>query len=228
MAGDGDEKDLVDAVELVFGISFEEEELGAMLSVGDMYRAVLTRPEAYENGGIKCRTAMMFYRLRPVFAEMKDSIGRVEPKTLLTDFSPKQFRPSMSANGLNSGNVVQFPAGPRIFAAFIAGIVSLIIGYGMSFSVAYWVGGLSLAVGCFSFYIAKWRWRPGLETVGDVARALVPFHHPELTREGGRCDKDEIWLALRAVISDVLGLSDERRISPETTFFRQKKTMRTA
>jgi hypothetical protein len=86
LAGDGDDVDLIRAIEGSFQVQFGNDTV-KWFTVGDIYDALLRRMPMSSTAGL-CATSMAFYRIRAALARTAEVRGRAAPTTKLAGLTP--------------------------------------------------------------------------------------------------------------------------------------------
>jgi hypothetical protein len=102
LGGDGDELDLLAAVEKSFGIRFGKAEAEGWQTVGDLYATLLSKVRHVEAGPTPCQTAIAFRRLRHAL-EKANAAGRIHPRDELTALIRRRGAKTWRASRLKQG-----------------------------------------------------------------------------------------------------------------------------
>lgn len=197
LAGDGDELDLIVAIEEAFGVELDDE-AETWLTLGDI-GDWLEAKTAGRPSGEKCASAMAFWRLR---AALGDS--RLRPSTKLADCLPGQ--PDAEMKRLAAASGLQLPQtrlaglgslGVWLLAAFIPSLLGLLLGLPDLVPVGLALSGFAL--------LRLDRGRYPVETLGQLAEAAGASNQARLVGLGARQDRDTIWRSLVALAEEHAG-----------------------
>lgn len=213
LVGDGDDADLLDAIEGSFQIHFGEAATKCF-TVGDIYEALLDLVPTSSVPGL-CATSMAFYRIRSALRRVADVDGPVTPSARLsglTSLSPKQLY-ALLAHELG---VVRLPQ--MLSARGCLGIVVLLAGA---------VGGL-LAVAMPVLWPALLLVPVGFEmtrrdeggyyatTVGDLARDVARRNFSRFASDGADARPAALWRTLSELIAEETGVT---KVTTHTRLF---------
>ena len=214
LVGDGDELDLIQDIESVFGVAFADAELEAGRTVGDLNEALWRHMSArVEAGNVRCMNAMAFNALRRVLVAA-DASRNIRHSDRLESFGMKPKELSRAIHG-KTGLVLGFALGRLGNAgtiAVLAGIACVLLGIA-------WHGLFAAALALFLCAWAAFRLDTGsyegCETVGDATAKIAVANFGALADRGGRFDAGSVWLALRETVAHNTGCP-ELEIGPDT------------
>lgn len=214
---DWDTVDLQNAVERAFDVKLTQDEAVRILTVGDLYEAILAK--LAPGGGAKCASMMAFLRLRRALADLQPGM-RLCPTTPLRDISglaPKAVwkhlarKTSLAMPSLNTLGIV----GAVGALVTLVSIVSLFVFTVLHVSLLW---SLILFAASFAMIrIDRGAYGRG-ETLGDLAERCAACNYAELARLGARSSPSAAWDALTRLafaFTEVDGLRRED-IVPET------------
>lgn len=216
LVGDGDEQDLLVAIEESFGFEFANDELNHVETFGQLYDAVLSHlPNSQPSRRTHCRSALAFRRLRHAMRLI--GMGDVRPSTPLRTVvvgyanQGKLLDRLECQSGLALG---QREMAPWTLAFGVLTAIGLILWQlsgveltwmrllagAVAFAIGGFVGGMIIA-GVVSLLSNGWgtRFDRDLVTVGDLANRAA---HLNFARLGGRHDQrhpQDVWRALEAL-----------------------------
>jgi hypothetical protein len=227
--GDGDDVDVIYAVERTFGIKLTDAEAERTRTVGQLYDLIELK---HPNAGSRtraCLSQMAFYRLRRALRTMGIE-GEITPQTpvsVLAQIEPRSMAPKWRRLAQGSGLDL-----PRLETPFRISEEPILLRWrGLLMSAAF--GGLCAAFGIswavvilagtllLGFEYACWLlWRSvprRILTIGELAREAAGFSFAKLTAEDAACAPSDRWFALTAILRQITG--HEIAITRETSFF---------
>jgi len=229
--GDGDDVDVIHAVERTFGIKLTDAEAVQTRTVGQLYDLIELK---YPNAGSRtqaCLSQMAFYRLRRALNTMGIE-GEITPQTpisVLERIEPRSMAPKWRRLAQGSGLGLPSLETPfrmsdkwakivRWLAPCVLGMLACIwAAFGIS--LGHWL--LSVGALCFGFNYVWWlvsRTAPRrILTIGELAREAAGFSFTKLTAENTTCAPSDRWFALIAILRGMTG--HKIAITRETTFF---------
>lgn len=188
LAGDGDELDLVVAIEEAFGVELDDEAEG-WRTLGDVADWLEARIGARPRGA-KCASAMAFHRLRAALGDR-----RLTPASRLAECLPGA--PDAALRRLSEQAGLRLPrATPArlgragawlLFAAFL----SL---FGLFLGLSPWLAPGLAAAGLALIHLD--RGMHPVATLGQLADAAAVSNQARLVGLGARQDRETIWRAL--------------------------------
>jgi len=212
LVGDGDDTDLLEAIEGSFQVKFGEAATKCS-TVGDIYEALLDLVPTSSVSGL-CATSMAFYRVRSTL-KVADNGDPIRPSTRLagiTSLPPKRLY-ALLAQELGVGRLQQ-----TLSARGCVGIVVLLAGT---------VGGL-LAFAQPVLWPALLLIPVGFEitrrdegayyatTVGDLARNVARSNFSVFASNGADARPAALWRTLCELIADETGVT---KVSASTRLF---------
>ncbi|MCC7266510.1 MAG: hypothetical protein IT546_04120 [Caulobacteraceae bacterium] len=212
LVGDGDDEELLEAIERSFQVRFGEKTAG-WFTVGDIYRDLLEQVPRSSAAGL-CATSLAFYRVRAVLADMAVTRGRITPSTKLaglTRSSPKRLYAKLSRE-LGVGKMpltLSWRGGLGIVMALAGMVLSPVV-------QAIWPlllltpAGIVLTSCDVGAYYSM--------TVGDLARKVAVRNFAQFAAIGADSRPEALWRALRLVIAEETGF-DPDRIDSNTRLF---------
>ena len=218
LAGDGDDIDLLEDVERVFGIEVSDAEASDMETVGQLHELICNRIDVRADAA--CLSATVF---RKLVAGM-DGI-RVRPQTRIDEaIEPKAsgevLRKLENATGLKLF-IRRHPASIGVSTVLTFAFPALV--------VASWSTLGNLAFVWLLGWLAVPRtsaWSdavfgkvpPRVETVGELVTQILPENYSTLAASGVTGNRGDVWKLLVLICSEYApgGI----KVTPETTFFR--------
>ena len=199
---DGDDVDVLRAIEQSFGLKFDGPV--SWVTVGDAYAALLRAVPAADSAG-KCATTMAFYRLRRALRTVLKSNGSVRPRTRLRDLTRRPAKRVLR----ELSREIDLPIS-GFALSWIGGVGLLLVLAGIGGGLV----SLSLLqarplVVLFPLGLALVRLDPGTfgtQTVGDMARSLAIQNYSAFAQAGADRRPGAIWSALVGLLGDFAGL----------------------
>jgi acyl carrier protein len=223
-----DTVELVLEIEDAFSIKIPDDEANAMVTVGDVFDYIVAKTSVPTNSSV-CLSAIAFYALRraattlgatnrlrpsdPILAILPDS-HRPEYWAQLQDTSKLRLPPLRRANWLVTICTLGVIACSAILGVFayrstdspLAGFVSVVTA--------------GIAVGL----IAGWITRPfaiypanNCTTLRGLAESALGLNFKALSDRYNGASKNDLWVALRSIIVEQLGVSPEE-VMPTASF----------
>ncbi len=199
LAGDGDDVDLIRAIESSFGVQFANDP-AKWLTVGDIYDALLTRIPTSSTARL-CATSMAFYRIRAALMCTAEVRGRVAPATKLaglTALPPKLLFAKLSQEmGVSTLPITLSWWGGAGVAAVLSGIVGAFFALQVH---AVWPVLLLMPVGIAMISTDVGGYYS--TTVGDLARTVAIRNVRQFISDGADSRPETLWRALCVLIAD--------------------------
>ena len=198
LAGDGDDIDLIQAIEGSFQVQFGNDTV-KWFTVGDIYDALLTRIPLSSTSGL-CATSMAFYRIKAALARIGEVRGRVAPATKLaglTSLPPKQLFSRLSAElGVGALPTALSWWGSLGVIALLAGLVGGL--FVLKFH-SIWPVLLLIPTGIAMTSTDVGAYRS--TTVGDLARTIAIRNYRQFAFDGADGRPTALWRALCGLIA---------------------------
>jgi len=199
LAGDGDDLELIRAIELSFRLDFADSTL-EWRTVGDVERAVLAAFGAGETPG-KCATSMAFYRLRAALPASAVS-SRPHPATRLRDLELGRSKAAFRAMARRTG--FQLP-GLQLSGVGAAGLVAIGLGLigllALGAAPQLWPVLPAIPAGVLLISLDPLDF--GDMTLGDLSREVAARNFAALAKAGADRRPGAIWDTLRVLIAVV-------------------------
>ncbi|MFH1797419.1 MAG: hypothetical protein ABIK36_08915 [Pseudomonadota bacterium] len=212
LGGDGDELDVLEAVEKSFDIKILDHEAEFAETVGQLFDIVMAKASV-DPDARRCATAMVFYRLRCAIGD-----PTMSPHSKLDEIvshTPRQlYRRLAQETGLAMPSGSTGRLGSVCLYAMIflvpAALVTIVAGW------TYWPVVTLLAVSAaVLFWLDARRWHG--ESLGEVSRKVAHLNFARLANLGARSAPIDAWAAYAGLLSDITGV-DAGRIARETRF----------
>ncbi len=223
-----DTVELIMTVEDAFQIRLADEDVGAVVTAGDLHRLVLSKLPQDEQSG-DCLTSGVFYHLRrALIAETGAGRARIVPAAELDSLLPpedrrRRWRRVASKLDLRLPDLRQpvwvqgliFVAGLALSSLpFAIGAVEISVPW----VAASFIAGLILLVLLFKAAKPLANAIPAeCATVGELVKMMVALNHGRLAGRARRWNRDEVWESLRRVIEQQTSVP-RGEIKPETSF----------
>jgi acyl carrier protein len=221
-----DAVELVIAVERRFKVTMPDEACSRVRTVADLAALVIARTPHEKRTCVSART---FYQLRAALVSAGVEHRSVRPGARLIELCPQGLRRAWRALRAHDPSVPRLEAPPVVdrallWAAAIAvlasvGIVGVVaVSFGTAAAVGTFLTSITvLTLLCRASDVIGWRLPEGMETVGDVVRAIAPIQIA-----GG--SPGERLLAQQRVLEEVRRLTAEQlgmpleKVTPLSTF----------
>lgn len=202
LAGDGDDIDLLEAIEASFQVNFGDA-AAKCFTVGDIYEALLDLVPTSSLPGL-CATSMAFYRVRSALTRVADFDGPVTPSARLsglTALPPKRLH-VLLAQELGVARLPQMLSARGCFgiAVLLAGVVGGLLAVALP---VLWPTLLLIPVG---FEMTR-RDEGGYygATVGDLARDVARRNFSLFASDGADARPAALWRTLCELIAEETG-----------------------
>ena len=197
LSGDMDDVELVQDVELAFGIRLPADQLARCETVGNLLEIVVGQlPDELGNAG-RCASTMCFYRVRR-------AVLGISPHLELRPSTPIAALRSISIKLLY--RALQDAEGLRPPAAYLSGwgglclFLALAVPTGWAFwSVPGWVAVLVMMMSFCLFRLSPVRLPPNLRTIRDLVELVTARNIGTLAVQGARLRVADAWTALQVV-----------------------------
>lgn len=212
LGGDGDELDVLEAVERSFDIRILDHEAECATTAGQLFDIVMAK-SSVDPDARRCATAMTFYRLRRAMGDPKAS-----PRSKLHEIVPDTPRQLFHRLGRETGLAMPSGRMGRLGSVCLYAMIFFVLAAVVTFVAgwAYWPFVLLLAVSAgVLLWLDARRWHG--ETLGQVTRKVVNLNFARLSYLGARSAPIDAWAAYAGLLSDITGV-DAGRIARETRF----------
>ncbi len=212
LGGDGDELDVLEAVEKSFDIKILDHEAELAETAGQLFDIVMAKASV-DPDSRRCATTMVFYRLRRTIGD-----PTISPQSRLDEIvsdTPRQFyRRFAQETGLAmpSGSTGRLGSVCLFAMIFLVPAALVAIAAGSTYWRLVTLLAVSAAV-LFSLDARRWHG----ETLGEVTRKVAHLNFARLTNLGARSAPSDAWAAYAGLLSDITGI-DSGRIARETRF----------
>lgn len=217
LIGDGDEADVLVAIERSFGVRFTDDELKRWNTAGDAHRELLAKLPVGAEG--LCATSMAFYRLRQILAAHGRSPEKLTPATRLAPFMA--IRPHALAktlereHGFRTSGFSMSWLGMVGCVGLIGGLLMLLmlLAPQLALKVSWPVGVAVLGLGLAALFLDRGSY--GTMTVGDLAREIAKHNAAHFHGLGADSRPETIWRTLRELLTEETGV-DPAAVTPDT------------
>ena len=210
--GDGDDVDLIRAIERSFGVAFGNE-TSKWFTAGDIYESLLGKVPSGETAGL-CATSMAFYRVRAVLDRLTGNAYRLKPSTRLAGLTP--YPPKRLFSMLSRDLGVR-PPQPQMSWRGGLGYAAQILGFGFAVAAAFnpgmWPLVFLIPAGLIFNVLDEGVY--GDMTLGDLARRLAVGNFARFAELGADTRQSALWSALSGLLAQQT-LTDRTGITPET------------
>lgn len=220
LSGDGDEIDVIEAVEQAFGVRVENNEAEGILNVGDLFDLVIAKLGS--TGSPKsCLSSKTYYRLRRSLAAGGGEAD-FHPSIRLKDFQGpwKYPRNWLLVEQETDLHILH----PVVGLGTLVALISLALAISTSLShPGYHIGHILFAICIFSGIYTLLKPAFGFPlsddcTVSDLVKTVAAQNFGKLVRENGGYRIAEAWDAITRIIADSAEC-DLERIDRNTVFF---------
>jgi hypothetical protein len=204
LVGDGDETDLLAALERAFGVRFADADTAGCVTVGDLFEVLKQKAPPHEGDG-RCASAMTFYRLRDALTGQapRDKILPSAKLAEIVRLPPHRFHAELERRTGLHVPMFHFAwlGNAGVTFAFLGGLGLVALALLRS---PIWPAMLSFIAGVVMMY-ADQRRLPDV-TLGDFARELSMLNVATLSQGGARTTEDRLWNAYLAVLRGEIGV----------------------
>ena len=221
LAGDGDDVDVLYAIEAAFGIKLSDAEALRCATIGQLFDIVSSKLSIPEVRNLRCPTALAFLRLRTALRRL----GHMPLMTTKTDLraifrahGAKRLHVSLSIEvDLKLPTLQLHPASTTVLAFITA------CGSAVSLWVGSWLPLLGSAVLAIILGFALPRTIPQrIACLGDFAADRAAWNYGRLSDQAGGARRDDVWKALTTIVRDSTGTSFAGEINHDTGFFAER------
>jgi hypothetical protein len=210
--GDGDELDLVDALEASFRLDFTDAETTGWITLGDVHRTLVDRIPATSAPGL-CATSMAFYRLRAVLTAL-GAQGRIRTSTplkRLVAVTPKRLAAEVAARLGVSTPALDISVRGAVGSLFL--LAGICAGIWSATDHAAWPSLVAIPLGLALLYREPGSY--GRRSVGALAREIAFRNHARFAEQGADTGANSLWRALVELVADNAD-ADPHDLVPET------------
>lgn len=219
LVGDGDDVELIECFEEVFAITFSNEEVERITTLGEAYEIICSKLPTSTEKKNSCLTAMAYNRLNRALRDQ----GRIPLAVRIdvpSNLTPKNFQKQLEERSnlrLDFLTRASSWAVALNFLQFVTWVAGLILFSGLSAFVA---TGVIFVVSHALWRIAErtdsrvWSFDG---TIGDLSRRASEENIGKLVLLGGKWKDADIWQSMTSIISDFTGYPCHK-MTPETVF----------
>lgn len=216
LVGDGDELDVVRAVEEALGVTFAQDELSDVRSMGDLHQVLVRKLNATTSRRI-CLSSVTFYRLRRALRACGIE-GKVTPSADIAALTQSLRDPALR-KALERESGLRLPGLEPTAASDI--IVALVFLGGLALAIA--LLQPLIAIATLLALIALGRVLPRKlakehASMRGLANASFARNFAVLSRAYGQPHADDVWKALKIVVRDSAGTGYTGEINEKTRF----------
>jgi hypothetical protein len=221
LVGDGDDVDVLYAVEEAFAVRISDEEAIRCETVGDLFDIVSSKLKASEARHFGCPTALAFFRLR-------GALGRLGYRQRIT---PKaNLRAIFSAQGtrrfqLSLSREADLKLPDIEFHSVSIAAIAITMACGTAFAV--WIGswlpllGVTVLAIVLGFLLPK-TIPDEITNLGDYAVNCAAWNYGRLSEQSGVRPRD-VWKALTTVVRESTGTNFAGEMNYDTRFFAERR-----
>ncbi len=218
LVGDGDDVHVVVDVEKAFGVKIADSEAERCETMGKLFDVVLRKIASARETGLRCPTAVAFYRLR---AGLRDC-GFTEPITpesnLAEFFRQRGAERVRSALRAKAG----FDLPDLVFSSGSRAVLTILWTLGAALSLAAWSLLPLLVAGCLAAglaFVLPRALRPQVASMRDFTLACTAWNYGKLSEMCGGARPRDVWNALVFVVRESSGSGYRGPIDRDTRFF---------
>lgn len=219
LVGDGDDLDLLAAIEDSFNVEFGDAPAG-WETVGDLHEALLDRVAPTSAAGL-CATSMAFYSLRRALAPIATSSDPITPRSRLADLvllPPKRLHARLHRElGVSLPPITLSGLGCAGLACMAAGVLAIFV---LMAVPSAWPALALLPLGWALIQGDPGRY--GAMSAGDLARDVATRNFEHFAERGADRRPAAIWRALCALLEGETG-RDAASIRRQTRFLNRTR-----
>jgi hypothetical protein len=197
---DLDDIDFIEAVEAAFGIAFDKEP-AAWSTFGDVFDAICRRVQPVERGSFPCLSASAYRRIRSALLKIAPG-SDIQPETFLKTLLGDRGL-FVWWRGLEQESGLRLPA-PTLTTWSVLILLALIFavpGVVVVSGLPGWIALLSPMLGLFA---GGWLpHKPGVRTVGDLARSAAALNARRLSQSHAAIRTRDVWDSLVWIARDI-------------------------
>lgn len=223
LLGDGDDADMLRAIEDAFGVKISAPEALRCETVGQLFDIISSKLSISDARHLRCPTALAFFRLRAALRRL----GYLERMTHETD-----LRTIFRAHGARRLHIslsreanLRLP-GLDLHSATVA-VFALITACGVALSLCSdsWLPFLGSAVLAVILGSVLPRTIPQrTASLGDFAAECAAWNYGRLSEQAGGARPRDVWKAVTTIVRDGSGTGFMGEINYETRFFGKRST----
>jgi hypothetical protein len=223
LVGDGDDVDVLYAIEEAFGVKISDVEALRCETVGQLFDIVSSKLNISEARNLRCPTALAFFCLRAALRRM-GYVQRMTPKTDLSTIF-RAHRAKGLHDSLSRETDLKLPA-LKLHPATIT-VLALIMACGAAFSLWFgsWLpllGSAVLAI-ILSFVLPK-TIPQRTANLGDFAANCAAWNYGRLSEQAGGARRRDVWKAVTTIVRDSTGTSFTGEMNYDTRFFAERRS----
>lgn len=218
LVGDGDDVDVVEAIEEVFDLEITDSEAVSCDTFGQLFDVVWDKIRSPEHSRVKCPSAVTFYRLRAGLRTL-GFVESITPDSDLSEFFRRNGarhvkRELAKAVGLELPSLGLRASGKSaLVGVFLIGAVGSVACYS-------WLSVLSAAFLAAGLTPIVPRVLPRkIATMRDFVPVCVAWNYGKLAKVCGGTRSRDVWNALGIVVRESCGSGFKGPINRETRFF---------
>jgi len=195
LSGDGDDIDLIEAIERSFGLQLKNEPAD-WYTVGDIYQHLLGTIEASDNNQQKCSGQMAFYSVRRALNKLAPNI-KITPKTNFSELGLRNHKPLQTLLANEGGLVAPSAAvsGPGCLGVILMWVAAAIWLHNSDRSAGLMILFIIAGVAAIPLFPVKFE-----GTIGEFSLAVAELNYAYFVAKGARSNPQRLWEALGHVI----------------------------
>src|SRR5215472_708913 len=221
LVGDGDEIDVLYAIEEAFGVKISDAEARRCETVGQLFDIVSSKLNIPEARNLRCPTALAFYRLRAALRRL-GHVHRVTTKTdlraIFRAYGAKRLHLSLSSEADLKLPALQLHPASTAVLTFVTAC-----GVAVSLCVGSWLALLGCAVLAIILGFVLPKTIPQrMASLGDFAADCAAWNYGRLSEQAGGARRGDVWKALTTVVRESAGTGFTGKMNYDTRFFAER------
>lgn len=219
--------EVVMEIEEAFALKIPDQQASQMVTVGDVYEFILENTTVPPTAAI-CLSAVTFYRLRRAARELGQQ-ARLRPHAATKQWLPARQRRSFWARLAQRAQLKLPPLRrPPWLVTICSGIGILLAG--LTCLLTYLSLGNPFLAFCAILVAAAGLWfllarltlpfavhpAPGFQTLRGLAETTMGLNFKKLSEQYRGAHENDVWIALRAIIVEQLGVPAEKVVPTAT------------
>lgn len=219
--------ELVMEIEEAFALKIPDRSASQMVTVGDVYEFILANTVVPPTAAV-CLSAVTFYRLRRA-ARALGQQERLRPRDETKQWLPARQRRSFWASLANRAQLKLPPLRRPPWLVTICGGIGILLA-GFAGLLTYLSSGNPILAFCAIIVAAAGLWfllarltlpfavhpAPGFQTLRGLAETTMGLNFKRLSEQYRGAHENDVWIALRAIIAEQLGVPAEKVVPAAT------------
>ncbi|MBW7969862.1 acyl carrier protein [Bradyrhizobium sp. BR 10289] len=221
LVGDGDDVDVLYAVEEAFSVKISDAEALRCETVGQLFDIVSSKLNISEARHLRCPTALAFFRLRAALRRL-GYVQRLTPKTDLRTIFRAHRAKSLHDILSRETDLPALELHPATITA-----LALITACGVAFSLWFgsWLPLLGSAVLAIILgFVLPQTISQRTASLGDFASNCAAWNYGRLSKQAGGARRRDVWKAVTIVVRESTGTSFIGEMNYDTRFFAERSS----